>query len=415
MSSGVPVLLALQGLPAESTFLATFARVGSGVAVVRRCVDLADLLGAASAGTSRAALVSADLRRLDHEALDRLRGYGVAVIGVVSDAGEGAEGRLRMLGVDRVVVVSADDPAAAAREAAALTVDLSTIRAHPPPASSVDPPEAPGRSGSLVAVWGPTGAPGRTTVATYLACETAALGASTVLADADTYGASAAQLLGLLDESPGLAAATRAVNAGTLDREALARSAVEATRDLRVLTGVVRADRWPELRPTALAQVWACSRRLADLTVVDCGFGLEQDEELSYDTVAPRRNGATLATLAEADVLLAVGRADPIGLQRLIRTLPEARAAAPRATVRVVLTRVRKGPVGRRPDRQLQESLARHAGVDEAVLVPEDQDAYDRALAQGRSLREVAPRSAARLALAALARDLVQLPADKSA
>ena len=42
--------------------------------------------------------------------------------------------------------------------------------------------------GRLVAVWGPTGAPGRTTVATYLACELAGLGVSTVLADADTYG-----------------------------------------------------------------------------------------------------------------------------------------------------------------------------------------------------------------------------------
>jgi MinD-like ATPase involved in chromosome partitioning or flagellar assembly len=415
VSPGVPVLLALQGLPAESTLLATFARVGSGVAVVRRCVDLADLLAAASAGTSRAAIVSADLRRLDHEAVDRLRDCGVAVIGVVADPGDDAEGRLRMLGVDRIVVVSPDDPAAAAREAADLTVDLGAIPAHRPRAGSDTPLEGPGRSGSLVAVWGPTGAPGRTTVATYLACETAALGTSTVLADADTYGASAAQLLGLLDESPGLAAATRAVNAGALDLETLAQSAVEVTHDLRVLTGVVRADRWPELRPTALAQVWACSRRLADLTVVDCGFGLEQDEELSYDTVAPRRNGATLATLAEADVLLAVGRADPIGLQRLIRTLPEARAAAPRARLRVLLTRVRKGPVGRRPDRQLHESLARHAGVDEAVLVPEDQDAYDRALAEGRSLREVAPRSAARLALASLARDLVPLPAEESA
>jgi len=36
-------------------------------------------------------------------------------------------------------------------------------------------------------------------------------------------------------------------------------------------------------------------------TVVDCGFSLEQDEELSFDTAAPRRNGATLATLLAAD------------------------------------------------------------------------------------------------------------------
>ena len=194
-----------------------------------------------------------------------------------------------------------------------------------------------------------------------------------MLADADTYGGSVAQLLGLLDESPGLAAAARAVSSGSLDLAALAQTAREVSPQLRVLTGIVRSDRWPELRPAALAEVWGRARFLAAMTVVDCGFGLEQDEELSYDTLAPRRNGATLATLEAADLVLAVGRADPVGVQRLIRGLPEVRDAAPKATVRVVLTRVRKGPVGRDPETQLAELFARHAGATELVLVPEDQ------------------------------------------
>ena len=45
---------------------------------------------------------------------------------------------------------------------------------------------------TVVAVWGPTGAPGRTTIAVTLATELAALGI-TVLVDADTYGGSVAQ------------------------------------------------------------------------------------------------------------------------------------------------------------------------------------------------------------------------------
>ena len=90
-----------------------------------------------------------------------------------------------------------------------------------------------------------------------------------------------------------------------------------------MLTGIARADRWHELRPAALESVLALSRRLADWTVVDCGFCLEQDEELSFDTAAPRRNGATLEVLARADTVLAVATADSIGLQRLIRGLIE--------------------------------------------------------------------------------------------
>ena len=121
------------------------------------------------------------------------------------------------------------------------------------------------------------------------------------------------------------------MSTGSLDLAALAQAAREVAPNLRVLTGIVRADRWPELRPAALAEVWARARFLAALTVVDCGFALEQDEELSYDTLAPRRNGATLATLEAADLVLAVGRADPVGVQRLLRTLPEVREAAPKA------------------------------------------------------------------------------------
>ena len=54
--------------------------------MVRRCVDLADLLAAAGGGRAVAALVSADLRRLDREVLARIRAQGVAVVGVADPA-----------------------------------------------------------------------------------------------------------------------------------------------------------------------------------------------------------------------------------------------------------------------------------------------------------------------------------------
>ena len=63
----------------------------------------------------------------------------------------------------------------------------------------------------------------------------------------------------------------------------------------------------------------AVAREMAPLTIVDCGFCLEADEEITFDTMAPRRNGATLALLAEADVVFAVGSGDPAGMERLIR------------------------------------------------------------------------------------------------
>jgi Flp pilus assembly CpaE family ATPase len=105
--------------------------------------------------------------------------------------------------------------------------------------------------------------------------------------------------------------------------------------------------------------------------------------------------------------VLLVGSADPIGTTRLLQLLADVRALAPRAWHRVVLTRVRPGPVGRQPERQLTELLARHGAPPAPVLVPDDQGAYDEALVRGRTLREVAPRSPARFALKALAAELV--------
>jgi hypothetical protein len=103
-----------------------------------------------------------------------------------------------------------------------------------------------------------------------------------------------------------------------LDLPGLAELARTVSPRLRVLTGIARAERWPELRPHALEAVWSLTRSLAALTIVDCGFGLEQDEELSYDTVAPRRNGATVTTLLTADVVVGVAtlRAWALGLAR---------------------------------------------------------------------------------------------------
>ena len=179
------------------------------------------------------------------------------------------------------------------------------------------------------------------------------------------------------------------------------------TPRLRVLTGIVRTERWPELRPASLEVIWALVRGLAEITVVDCGFCLEQDEELSFDTAAPRRNGATRTTLEHADVLVAVGTADPVGLQRLVRGLSDLREIVPRADVRVVVNRLRASAVGPDPQGQVRAALERYAGVLAVTFVPDDQHATDAALLRGQVLAEVSPRSAARQAIAAVAADLV--------
>ena len=425
----VPVLTAVTGASWEAALVANLERSQAGITVVRRCVDLPDLLAAAAAGTARAVLLSAELRRLDRDALSRLAAARVAVVGLVAPGDDAAEQRLRQLGLVHVLPADAPaadiatavtqalqdqaDPGAYSSPLSALPdLDLEQSSAGRHVAAGFEAPIEAG-TGRLVAVWGPTGAPGRTTVAVGLATELACSGVHTLLADADVYGGVVAQVLGFLDEAPGLAAAVRLANNGQLDLAGLAKVSPTAGPGLRVLTGISRAARWPELRPAALEQVWSLARSLAAVTVVDCGFALEQDEELTFDTAAPRRNGATLVTLEQADVVLVVGAADPVGMQRLVRGLAELREAVPSARPRVVLNQVRRSTVGGEPHAQLTEALARYAGIIEVDFVPYDRDALDLAVLQGRALAEVATESPARHAIARIAAGLIGRPAPR--
>jgi len=414
--SGVPVLTAVCDPRWEADVVAGLA-ADHGVEVVRRCVDLADLLAAAAAGLARAVLLSADLRRLDRDALTRLAVAGVAVVGLVPPGDEQAERRLRQLGVAHVLPADAPSAEVSAAIVAAVgaagepaTHDYADPRAAlpaPPYPREAEQPEVMPGSGQVLAVWGPTGAPGRTSVAVGVAAELAAIGVPTLLVDADVYGGSVAQVLGLLDEAPGVAAACRLANNGSLDLAGLAELAVEVRPSLRVLSGITRAERWPELRPSALDAVLGLARSLAAVVVVDCGFCLERDEELSYDTVAPRRNGATLAALEAADTVVAVAAADPVGLQRFVRGLAELREAVPGCAPVPVVTRVRASAVGAGdPAAEIAAALSRYAGITDARFVPNDPASYDAAVAAGRTLPEIAPGSPARMALRSIAAGL---------
>jgi len=279
--------------------------------------------------------------------------------------------------------------------------------AHQPPEETTRrPAPAAGTRGTVVAVWGPAGAPGRTSLAIALAGELAASGQSVALADADTHAAAIAPSLGLLDEAPGFAAACRLAGTNALTTAELDRVASTHRGGFRVLTGIGRPARWPELTADRIAGVLDAVRGWAGITIVDVAAGLEQDEELLSDLAAPRRNGATLEVLRRADRVVAVGAADPVGLARFLRGHAELLEHVIPDRVTVVANKVRSGTVGLDPAGQVRATLERFGGVSPAHLVPWDPAGFDAALLSGRSLPEVAPRSPARAVVRKLAAEL---------
>ncbi|MFF0344289.1 CpaE family protein [Kribbella sp. NPDC004875] len=422
----IPVLLAVTGAPWEAEVVRRTERA-PGIRVVRRCVDIADVMAAAGSGQARAVLLADALPRLSSDAVAALHARGIAVLALVdpteNGAPFGAEDRLARMGIERILPadVSPGDLGRAVTDAVDSGPPIST--AHfaggfvplTPETVDQEPPPYPQGTGRLIAVWGPTGAPGRTTVAVNLAYELALKKIPTLLADADVYGGTVAQMLGMLDETSGLAAAARSASNGSLDMVMLAKHARQVDPHLLVLTGLSRADRWTELRPAAIESIWSTARTLAPVTVVDAGFCIETDEEISFDSLAPRRNGATVSTLEEADEVIVVGSADPVGLTRLIRAIHEVRAVVPSVNVRVVMNRVRSGALGGSPNEAAADALTQYAGIEPSAFLPYDLSAVDAAMSHGRSLSDAAKSSKLRKALQQLAttihKELAAVPA----
>jgi len=265
----------------------------------------------------------------------------------------------------------------------------------------------------VIAVWGPHGAPGRSTLAIQLAVELARRGRRTALVDTDTVAPALALLLGLSDDAPGVAAACRRAERGALDSAELTRLATTVATgggDIEVLPGINRPSRWPELSSTRLRATLVACREWSEETVVDVAAAFDADEEVTYDLAGPRRHAATTASLNEADLIIAVASADPLGISRFVREHAELRRLTAPTPVVVVVNQVRPGPLGIDARGQVRRTLERFAGITDVVFLPFDQRAADAALLHARPMTDVAPRSPFLAAVRRLASTL--FPAD---
>ncbi len=373
----IVVLVVASGAAWESSALGILG-AHPGIVVLKRCVDIDDLLATASTGQADVAVLGLDAPGLDVAAVDHLRGHRVRPVAVVaSEAIEGGRVRASRIGIAELV---ADDDLDVLPDAVT-AADRAPIQPEPEVAFASSATAAGGR---LIAVWGPAGAPGRTTVATGIAAELARRDQRTILVDADPYGASVGQQLGIVDGVSGLLAAARLTVSGQLEeRFASVQRAIDSR--LSVVTGLPRPDRWVEVRPGAVEHLLETSLRQGHV-VVDTGFSLEDDPAHDFGT-RPPRNQLTLATLDLAEVIVVVGSADPVGLSRLVRGLAELRELVPTTPVRVVINRMR--PSLGWTERDVAGMVGGFARLSGLHFLPDDQVTVDRALVAGRTLAEL--------------------------
>lgn len=377
-----PTVLLAAGESWESTVLATAEQ--AGVLVLKRCVDLTDLVATSSLGQARVAVVSVNVPRLDAEAVQLLCRHGLEVIAVGSR--EHAD-RVERLGA--ICLVEPEPPSILAAVGGVVAA-RDELRVPEPVAAAET---FAGVRGRTVAVWGPAGAPGRTTVALGIAAELAAAGRRTVLVDADPYGGCVAARLGVLDEASGLLTVARRRNAGTLDRDRFSEACRRAASNLDVVTGLPRADRRIEVRPEAMTGILEVAAELGDV-VVDTGFSIEDGD----------RDRMTAEALAAADEIVVVGQADPVGLARLARGLIDLNEHFDRSgpPVRLVLNRFRSSHGWHLEE--VSTFLRTYAEPIGVGVIPEDNATADKSVTTGRTFVELGA-SAVRTAITQLAAD----------
>jgi len=265
--------------------------------------------------------------------------------------------------------------------------------------------------GRVVGVWGPTGAPGRTSTAIGIATSLTMSGHRVILVDADTYGGAIAACLELFDEVPGFLSFARLVEAERLDDsdiDRLVHRCLIGKNELAVLTGITNTARWPELSPARVRAAIARLRQDFDFVVVDLGFNLEEDEEIVSDLMSPRRNQTTATLVKLSDCVVAVSNAEVVGLARFIHSLESVKLLAESTPIVSVINRLRRKGALSSAAVTVRTTLHRFAGIDEVSFIDEDVRSFDAATAAGVPLAVAAPRSNARKQLDELAQYVVE-------
>ena len=276
-----------------------------------KCVSSEELrVRLASGRPWSAVLLDGTMPAVDRDLIAAARDAGCPAI--VVDEREGAQ-RWRAVGAAGVLP-GGFDRGALVELLDAMAVTVGRPLAVPP--GELDPSSGRG-AGIVVAVCGPGGT-GSSMSAAALAQGLAASGRSTLLADLARHAEQAA-LHDVRDVVPGVQELVEAHRNGVPtadDIRSLTFSVVD--RGYALLLGLRRARYWPALRPRAFAAAFDSLRRSFDAVVCDVTADFEGEADAGSADVE-ERNLAGRTSVAEADVVVVVGRPGVKGIHSLVR------------------------------------------------------------------------------------------------
>jgi MinD-like ATPase involved in chromosome partitioning or flagellar assembly len=223
----------------------------------------------------------------------------------------------------------------------------------------------------VIAVSGPHGSTGKTTVSINLALELAAERFRVLLIDGDLRASSVANNFLLSDLPAGLPGAIRIASQNRFDLEQLERLSVEVKKsNLVILPGFSNPPE-QELRSDAVVGILEVARQSFDYTVIDLG---------SISTAPYPAEAFTEGVYALADLQLFVCLGDPIGIFRLLAT--EQKLLEVSTNSLLVMNRVRNSVIAS-ARREIAITLQRLSQLEVASYLPDDTQQIDQAMRTG--------------------------------
>jgi MinD superfamily P-loop ATPase len=288
--------------------------------------------------------------------VDELHRHGRTVLGVWDRAEPESRSLLLAVGADGLVASDASPrEIVAAISALPRAADVRT-------ASVDDLDEA--RGARRVVIGGPAGA-GSTEIAIGLARALREIGRRPVLVDLDDVSPSVAPRLGLALE-PNLCGAVDAIeyHSGEL-RDAIAR-----VGELDVIAGVPAASGWSHVRaPEVLRVVHALAGEF-DLVVLDVAASIGERAQ----------SDVTRAVMTDADVLVGVASATPVGITRFVGWLAGVLPFATEAELHVIVNRA---PASAYRRGEIRAEILGCVQPEALAFIPPDRRVEDAAWAGG--------------------------------
>ena len=288
-----------------------------------------------------------------------------------------------------------------------------------PVASSIKEPAYPVH---VIAVWGPAGSPGKSTIATNVAAELALSGQRVLLVDLDTLAPSLALGLGLVDTPAGLSACLRLVEQNRLSIEEFNRLTISISlgrNELKFMPGLSSAHRWPEVSAERFEKLLSFVQGVVDHVVVDLPQATVSKSNYfhpsSMISSENSRDSLLASVLTKAAKVVLVSGCDPVAAQRFLRTKEFLVELEPNLSPLVAVNRFRTSALGNRAKDELIETYLTLAQLRIDVFIPEDRENVDKAMLNGLPLALLKRSSPARVAIAELAKQLlVSAPSRKS-